>query len=271
MTTAQKIIKYVALALALSLCVGIITGIFSGILAVSRFLDTEPATEEMQEYTVKNSIKNLTIDIDASRLEIKNGDCFKVESNHKYIKCTEDGNSLNVEETESSFSKYSDDVKIIITIPEKTEFEKVTISTGAGALKIDEIVTDSLKLSLGAGQMKANRLVALNKTVIDGGAGQIIVKNAVLNNADIDLGVGELDFQGSLTGDCEIDSGVGAVTLDLEDELSSYTFEADKGLGEITVDGKKLVDNEIHGTGNNRIELSNGVGEIKVILLSPQD
>ena len=43
-----------------------------------------------------------------------------------------------------------------------------------------------------------------------------------------------------------------------------YRTKINKGLGNVTVDGKKVSDNEVVGNGENKIDIDGGIGEIKI-------
>ena len=88
MTSAQRIIKYCALAFAVFLSVSIIGGIISMFVCLTGIFGGDDATGEMQSYTVNENIENLDIDISAATLEIKNGKDFSVESNHNSVSYT---------------------------------------------------------------------------------------------------------------------------------------------------------------------------------------
>ena len=76
--------------------------------------------------------------------------------------------------------------------------------------------------------------------------------------------MGEFDFSGRLTGKSEIDSGVGAINIKLLDNSDNYTINVDKGIGSITLDGKKLEMDRVYGTGQNYLDIDGGIGEIKI-------
>lgn len=76
--------------------------------------------------------------------------------------------------------------------------------------------------------------------------------------------MGTFDLNGKLTGTSKVDSGVGAININLIDNLENYTIDVSKGLGSVTLDGKKLEIDRIYGTGENYLSVDGGVGEIKI-------
>ena len=84
MTTAQKIIKYIATAFALFLVVTIISAILSSI----GLIHTNDKNITADFKVISNDIKEvstLKIDLSCTNLDMKVGDNFKVETNNSKI------------------------------------------------------------------------------------------------------------------------------------------------------------------------------------------
>ena len=104
MTTAQKIIKYMATAFALFLVVTIISAVLSagyGILNSIGLIHTKDniITEDFQ--TISNDVKEvstLKIDLACTNLDIKVGDNFKVETNNSKIVFEENNGNAQIKE-----------------------------------------------------------------------------------------------------------------------------------------------------------------------------
>lgn len=224
MTTFQKVIKYLAFAFAIFLSVSIISGILRVFVAIPGFFGHSPV-EEQKEYTLGTNLTAIKTELSASSLEIKTGDSFKVESNHKYIDCKEEGNCLVIKEKKSVFPGHWDHVRVTVTVPKGTVFQTADIGAGAGEVDIEELIADSLKIELGAG---------------------------------------ELNYSGTLTGFSRIDYGIGEAQLSLTGSEKDYQISLDKGVGEATINGMKMGDNSLYGTGTNQIEIDGGVGEIDI-------
>ena len=94
--------------------------------------------------------------------------------------------------------------------------------------------------------------------------GKTELKSCEINNLKANLGIGEFTFSGILTGKSEIDSGVGAININLLNNSDNYTINVDKGIGSITLDGKKLEMDRVYGTGQNYLDIDGGIGEIKI-------
>lgn len=272
MTTMQKIIKYLALAFALFLTVSIISGICGALFTVAHLLSgkSETATENV-EHEVGNNFTSLSIDISAAELEIKSGEKFQIETNHKCLTYKENGETLEIKETKPFFTSNSGGMKVILTLPESFVFDYADINAGAGSVRIDELATGTLKIELGAGKLNASRLKAAYKAEIDGGAGSITINSGYLNNAEIDMGVGQLNFTGELDGNSSIDYGIGQTNLVLVGNSEDYQIELDKGIGEAYLEGKKMRDDSVYGVGNRRIGIDGGIGKLNITFKEKPD
>ena len=270
MTTLQKIVKYLAMAFAIFLSVSIISGICGALYTAAYYISGHPSGE-MTEQSVGSNYTSLKVDISASELEIKTGEEFALETNHKNLECKENGEVLEITETKPFFTVFNSGVKVILTVPQGYVFDYADISTGAGSVRIDELLSNKLNIDLGAGELNAKRLDALFSAEIDGGAGSVTINGGKLNNADIDMGVGEFNLTSELTGKSSIDYGVGETNLVLIGTADDYRIELDKGIGEATLDGSKMGDDSVYGAGNNTIEIDGGVGELKIIFKAKLD
>ena len=232
MTTAQKIIKYCAIAFAVFLVVSIIGAVTSVPLLVSG----GEGIGEMKTYAVTGAVKNLEIDLSGARLEIKTGDHFSVESDHKYLDVENADGILTMKEDRPAFGFYSEGARVILTIPERFTFGKAAIGT----------------------------LTATARASINSGAGELRIGGGELAGLNLNIGVGEADLESRLTGNCSIDYGVGELNLILTGTLEDYCITLDKGVGEATLDGTKMSDDVVYGDGETSIEIDGGVGAMKI-------
>ena len=264
MTTAQKIIKYCAIAFAVFLIVSIIGGVIGAVSSLSALSGGRDALGEMKTYAVTSTVENLEIDLSGARLEIKTGDRFSVESDHKYLKVEDADGTLTIKEDRPAFGFSSEGVQVTLTVPERFTFDKAAISTGAGTVKIDTLLSERLSLNLGAGEVDIGTLTATDRASINGGAGELRIGGGELADLDLDIGVGEADLESRLTGACSIDYGVGELTLTLAGTLDDYCIILDKGVGKATLDGVKMSDDVAYGDGENTIEIDGGVGDMRI-------
>lgn len=263
MTTIQRIIKYLAVAFALFLSVSIITGICSAIFSVPYLLGKKE-TGEMKEYAIESDFTSLKIDINAADLEIRTGEKWKLETNHKYITCKEDDENLEIYGKKSFFASNSRGIKVVLTIPEETMLEYVDLDIGVGEIFIEELSANSLRMNLDVGDLEAEKLKILHKAEIDSGIGDVSINDSQLFNAGIDLGIGEFNYTGALMEESSIDYGIGETSLALLGNAEDHQIKLDKGIGEARLNGEKMNDDSVYGGGSNRIDIDGGIGELNI-------
>ena len=271
MTTAQKVIKYIALGFAAFLIVTIISAILSGGYALLRafgliHVDKNIVTEELKVISSEvKEISTLKIDLSCTNLDVKIGDNFKVETNNSKITFTNDNGSVKIKEENRNWLNNNKESNLIIYIPrDMIAIDETKIETGAGKINIEKLNTQSLYLELGAGDVYIKNLTVTKEAKIDGGLGRTELKSCEINNLKANLGMGDFVFNGKLTGKNKIDSGVGAININLMDNKNNYTINVSKGLGSVTLDGQKLEMDRVYGTGENYLDIDGGIGEIKI-------
>lgn len=269
MTTAQKIIKYLALGFALFLTITIISSILGVIYGLANILglrnnDSNKELGNIEWEQTSNLTTYLDIDVKYTNLTLKTGEKFSAQSSSKDIEIQQNGNKLKIEDkSRYNWLSNNDAENLIIYIPQELEFEKVEIDTGAGKVDVEALQTEKLKLNLGAGETIIQNVVA-NEADIDTGAGKLTIENGKLNDLDFDMGVGETNIKTELTGKNKIDTGIGSLKLNLLGNKEDYKIKLSKGLGDIKIDGKSASNDETIGSGENYIDIDGGIGEIKV-------
>lgn len=277
MTTAQKVIKYLAIAFAIFLILNIISGILWAIFGVSFIFGLQNwENNEIREHsvitnyeysdidTLNREIEALDIDIKFNSLIIKTGSEFKVEGDSNHIKCRQDNKTIHIEETNHHWFQKNNSGEIIIYIPEDLEFDKVKISTGAGKIDIEKLETKRLSLEIGAGETQIRELDVKDKADIDGGAGKVTILSGIINDLDLDMGVGKIELNSKLTGSTDIEAGIGELDVNINAPKEDYKIKASKGIGSITIDKEGISDDTIYGNGENYIKIDGGIGSIKI-------
>ena len=89
MTELQKVIKYLAIALAVFLIVSIVGGAVSVVRLVAGLFDRDSATADFISYSVSGEFHSLDIEIGVADLNIREGEAFSVESNLKHLRVKE--------------------------------------------------------------------------------------------------------------------------------------------------------------------------------------
>ncbi len=269
MTQTQKIIKYLALSLAIILIITIFSAIITGIYGISNFLglNHKQKVGELKELSclttgTETIPTDLKIDLNYTDLVIKYGDKFKIETTDPSIKCKSKNSTLVIKDKKNYFNVTTKQ-KLVISLINTETFSDIDISTGAGSLEIDKLITKKLNLDLGAGKTTINELIS-NDTEIDTGAGEFTIKSGTINDLDFDIGVGKTTITANITGNSKIDSGVGSLNLNILNSKENYRLKLSKGIGTIKVDNEEIKDNEIFGNGFHTLTIDGGVGEINI-------
>ena len=272
MTTLQKVIKYLALAFAIFLTVSIVGGILSAVgLLGSLFSDADAewgdVIGETKNYTVSSEISDLNIQINAADFYIKEGNGFSVESNLKNLEVDEKIGCLTLKDLTKiklNGSNAYENAVLTIYVPVGTVFDNVNIKTGAGRFTVDSLSAATIGFELGAGDVTISKLIAEKSANIEGGAGRITISDGAIKNLDLEMGLGQLNLTSALTGDCNLDSGVGEMNVTLLGSKDDYELDIEKGIGNITVDGRNVTDFGSSGNGANEVDIHGGVGAINV-------
>lgn len=265
MSGLQKTIKYLAIAFAIFLTFNIISGIMYGISFIGNLFDNDKngVIEKLTDLEINSDTLLLDIDVSSSNIIIKEGDTFKAESNNKYIDSRQDNNKLYITERKHNWIHNNND-ELIIYIPVDYVLDVVLIDTGAGKVNIEALSTKKLYLNLGAGKVDINNLNVLEKAKIDGGAGDLTINALDIHNLDLSMGIGKLSLTSKLIGNSKIDCGVGEMNLSLIGTIDDYEIFLDKGVGNATIDGYNMKDNNTYGIGNNKIDVDGGIGNINI-------
>lgn len=272
MKGAQQVIKGFAIAIAVVLMLTIFSAlvgagtimshIFGGHIGgeVSEWNETIISTEQRE-------FDELVIDLKSTSLRLEYGDEFEVRADEEVIALRYVDKKIYIEEQgfDLFFNWHRVGGEVKVVLPRSTKMLKqATISTGAGAVYIKELVAEDLELDLGAGKVEIDDLIVRDKTRIDGGTGLVLINSALLNDIDFDIGVGRFAFTGEVTGRGDIDAGVGKLELNLVGTENDYRLRLHKGIGAIIVNGDNIGNDVVWGSGEELIEIDGGVGAIEV-------
>ncbi len=263
MTLFQKVIKYVALALAICLIIGIFTCIMHLFAFIGGLNSDNAVSNGLKEYTVSQNIDSLDFDIGAANLKIINSEKFSVKSNINGLKIKENDGCLNIV-IKGGFAKDLKGAELSLYVPGNYVFKSAKIQTGAGKLSVDTLSADKLDLELGAGEARFDYLNAEKEASINGGVGNVYINGGTFKNLDFDMGIGNVSLTAALTGSSDIDCGIGNAEITLTGEKDEYTIYIDKGVGNIKIDGQNVSDGDIYGDGENKIELDCGTGSTEL-------
>ncbi len=266
MTSFQKVIKYAAYVLAFIIILLIFRGLVGGLLFLGGFLGNEqtpgPLVERNISFTFEN-YRKIKIETKSSKLSIKNGEYFSVITNNDDVTINEDSDRVVIKDNKIYPYSFSDKLELVVVLPTYIDLEEVEITAGAGSVTIEELNTKQAKINLGAGELVVNKTKITEELKIDGGTGSMIIRHGEIKNLEANLGVGRFDATIYLKGKNRINAGIGEIRLKLLDGISNYTFDIEKGIGDIKVN-KKSIQKGVNGKGPNNITISGGIGDIKI-------
>lgn len=280
MTSLQRVIKYGAIAFGFYLVFVIISAIIVGITAIFgiSFGINTYKSHSSQDSAISSfnesfdGVNNLDIKLEVSKLNIKNGDEFRVEvinpTNEFY--CKMNGDTLKIKDNRKGFTwfDFSDNVitEITIYIPENQNLEKIELEAGVNEAYIEKLSANRINIETGVGKFAADDIVA-DVFKIDGGAGETKIVNSKVNELELDAGVGKFVINSEVLEEAKIEAGVGQLIINLKGDKNNYKVKTSTGLGSLLVDGKKVSDEQIIGDGDSYVKVEAGVGEVQVNFL----
>ena len=207
------------------------------------------------------TVKKLEIDITNADITIAGGTSFSVtiyniKKDDISCKVSSTG-TLILDNASNSFSLFNvfrrrsfiNRGSVIITMPSEAAFESV------------ELVSHT-------GNLIADAPIRTEKATIKAESGIISIAELNSEKATLTTGSGKITVAGSLHGKTEIKCGSGAVEVMINDDKNLYSYSADSGMGEISVDGtvysgssrlasgKTMKDNIRMTCGSGRISIS---------------
>ncbi len=272
MTSFQKIIKYGAIGFGLYLCFVIISMIIFGFTAIFGITtgmgifneDKEKivTTKWEQEYS---NIDCIDINLSVCKLIVQKGETLKVEASEvteKFI-CKTEGNKLKIEDENLNRNFWGvpeNTPEVILYLPENINLEEIIIETGINETKIDYLKANKVKIEMGVGEYQIDNLIA-EYAKIEAGAGKAVINDSDITELKLDGGVGELVLTSKITDKADVSCGMGRVEINLIGLPTDYQIKTQTGLGEFKVDGQKIANNQVIGTGTSEIKIDAGVGE----------
>lgn len=273
MTTVQKVIKGLAIALAVFIIFSIVSAIASAFFAIEGTkwligsLNEEMVPHVEETFNIED-IKNINLVSGIEEIKILTGDEFKVigENVPKSFTCSVENETLNITSNGKTKFSFKSAAEIKIYIPKEFIFENAQISLGVGESTIESLLTENLDLTCGAGEVEIRYIEATKSATISCGVGEFTIKDSKLNDLDFNAGVGENKITSVLTGKCSIDQGVGETRISLkefDEEKGKITTQ--KGIGELRVNRKQYSGSQTFGHGEDvTIDISGGIGEINI-------
>lgn len=268
MTSAQRVIKYLAIALAVMIIFSIASGAMAALSLVTNLFSGEEVelqqTGSFLEGDIESNVETIDIEVNSISVWIKTGDKFKFETNNESIKSKITKEKLTVTQKSLNFFESDGNNSLIIYIPEDVKLKKLTVSSAAGNVLLEGISSEKINLDLAAGELKMTKCKSTKETNIDTGMGKTSIENCVLRNLDLDLGIGKLTMSSYLLGKSDIDCGIGQTEITLKGKAENYCIQAEKGIGALTVNGNSIADEGTYGDGDNKLDVDAGIGNVKI-------
>lgn len=275
MTNFQKVIKYGAIAfgaylsfIIISIIIVSLTAFFGIFIGIDYFEHSTSQRTEMIGTDFNETfdqVEKIDINLSISNLRIEAGTEFTVSGTDvpSTFYAKKEGTTLKISDGKRNFSNLDNRFYVTITIPDQKlkefvlesgvnkttvnttiEAEKVDIETGVGNCVIETILADELNLSTGAGET--------------------VVNQSEVNELTVQAGVGRCKLASKITDRADIEAGVGDLEVTLLGNQSDYQVKAKTGLGNFTVDGKKVTDNQVIGNGRVIVRAEAGVGRTAI-------
>lgn len=276
MSTVQKIIKALAIALATFIIFSIISAILSvifSIAGVTWFFNWIDEEDPKNVITTENSfnieeIKDIKLNSSIEDIEIIESNDFRVvaENVPDTYECKVDGETLIIDSSSNHHFKVNNTSRIKVYIPRNFVFSNAKLTFGVGEANINYLKANILDLSCGAGEVDIDYIEATERANIKCGVGEFDIKESKLANLDCNSGVGEVNLTSELSGICNIESGVGELNIKLrkfDETLGKITTK--KGIGELNVNNKHYSGQQVFGIGEDTlISINGGIGEINI-------
>lgn len=206
------------------------------------------------------TVKKLEIDITNADLTISSGTNFTVtiyniKKDDISCKVTSTG-SLVIDNASNSFSFFN--------ILRRRSF----INRGAVELTIPSGFSfDNVSFISHTGNLIADPPIRASKATVKADSGIISIHELFSEKTSITAESGKVSVGGVLKGKTEIKCGSGAVEVSIDDDKNLYSYSADSGMGEISVDGTVYSGSNRLNSGKtmkDNIRMTCGSGRIKI-------
>lgn len=207
-----------------------------------------------------NDIRNLDLSFGAAEVVMISGEAYSIETRGVnaadfYCHLSAEG-TLSVANTKKfnlNFFNHDRGVRfiprILITVPEIAKLNRFVLKIGAGNFRSRKV---SVKCSTGK---------------IEVGAGSIDINSVNGGEIDFRCGMGKLNFTGSVTGRSDIDCGMGSLKLNIDGDISEYSYDLKLGLGNFKINEEQrngLYQNLMNNKKSNHFSVNCGMGNVNI-------
>ena len=208
----------------------------------------------------KDKVRCLNLGFGASEVVMVSGDEFSVETRgvqKQFMRCNLSSDGVLTINNHKGFNLYFFSherrtriiPRVLITVPENFDFDKVKIAVGAGKfeLKDCQLKYRSADFSVSAGDLRLNSVCG--------------------NKTDIHCGIGNFVLSGKLFNKINVDCGMGSVKLSLKGKPSDYSYDAKVGIGEFKFNDEKkngLCQSLCDVKKDNHFSVNCGMGSVNI-------
>lgn len=226
-------------------------------------------------YPSYTNLKGINIDIPYADVYIYSDydylgvDAYDINSEFLAQDLDENG-ILTINYTESTdnlvdyaFDLYDGTPTITVYLPDAIELSEVSVSMIAGTLYISEMNAERLDAKITAGDLNLDMVTISEEFKIESGAGDITINECNLfNKTEISNTAGDIFISASrLTGNSEIKATAGDVELDLIGDITDYTFDIKRGVGDISINDERRIPDT---SGENTLKVTTVAGDCDI-------
>ena len=265
MTGLQKFIKYAAIAFGIYLSITIVFVILElarGFVGGSKTGD-KGLIEHKNGYTVEdiskeyNNVKKLEIDLESTKLVIKNGDKLKVEGTNipEKMEIQQDGETLKIDDEKTSHNSSGDKI-ITIYLPENEKLDTINIETKYESIDAEKLNATNLKLDTSSNDCKIDELVSDNLE-IDNEYANIDIYNCEAKVFKFDSESGAENINIKVVESANIEIKYSDTNINFIGKQDDYQINNKNNFGTTYIEGEEMTaDNQTIGSGNAKIDLN---------------
>lgn len=265
MTGLQKFIKYAAIAFGIYLSITIVFVILElarGFVGFSKVED-KSLIEHKNGYTVEdiskeyNNVKKLEIDLESTKLVIKNGDKLKVEGTNipEKMEIQQDGETLKIDDEKTSHNSSGDKI-ITIYLPENEKLDTINIETKYESIDAEKLNATNLKLDTSSNDCKIDELVSDNLE-IDNEYANIDIYNCEAKVFKFDSESGAENINIKVVESANIEIKYSDTNINFIGKQDDYQINNKNNFGTTYIEGEEMTaDNQTIGSGNAKIDLN---------------
>lgn len=237
------------------------------------FYDNNYYTSSVQLETEQvENVSAVDFELGVNSYRILVGDAFRIEGSEESMKLLESykqGDTWHIKTKKTGWyrfgRRYGD---ITIYIPENANLRSAEVQVGVGECDIQTLQAENISLQVGAGSLTIQELRSAKAASIEVGVGELNVISAQTNGISMECGMGSVTMTGNVEGNVDIDCGMGEVILDLENKDTDYNYNAQVGMGQVSIGDRSAggIGGQLkqQNGANYTIEIDCGMGEVQV-------